>query len=123
MRIILTFLLMFPTLALSQGAATLVADTVTIQGSTQLIASGNIEVFYDGTRLSAAQVIFDQSSDRLTITGPILIQAPDGTIITADQASLDPKLENGMLRGARLVLKKSCMTKSHNNYTLQMRSS
>ena len=104
MRIILAFLLMFPTLALSQGAATLVADIVTIQGGTQLIASGNIEVFYDGTRLSAAQVIFDQSSDRLTITGPILIQAPDGTIITADQASLDPKLENGILRGARLVL-------------------
>lgn len=104
MRAILAFLLMFPTLALSQGAATLVADTVTIQGDTQLVARGNIEVFYDGTRLSASQVIYDQTSDRLTITGPILIQTPDGTILTADQASLDPKLENGMLRGARLVL-------------------
>ncbi len=104
MRALLAFLLMFPTLSLSQGAATLVADTVTVQGGAQLVASGNIEVFYDGTRLSAAQVIYDQSSDRLTITGPILIQASDGTIITADQASLDPKLENGMLRGARLVL-------------------
>ncbi|MFT5650219.1 MAG: LPS-assembly protein [Yoonia sp.] len=104
MRALLAFLWLFPTLALSQGAATLVANTVTVQGGSQLVASGNIEVFYDGTRLSAAQVIYDQASDRLTIIGPILIQAPDGTIITADRASLDPKLENGMLRGARLVL-------------------
>lgn len=104
MRALIAFLLLFPTLALSQGAATLVADTVMVEGGTQLVAEGNIEVFYDNTRLSASRVVFDQTADRLTISGPILIQSPNGTIITADQASLDPKLENGILRGARLVL-------------------
>lgn len=104
MRLFIAFLLFFPTLALSQGAATLVADSVVVTSDDRLVATGNIEVFYDGTRLSAAQISYDPVSDRLAITGPILIQAPDGTILTADRASLDPKMENGMLRGARLVL-------------------
>ena len=104
MRFILAILLILPSLVWSQGAATLVADDVRVAGDNRLIATGNIEVFYDGTRLSAAQVIYDGDTDRLSITGPILIQTPDGTIFTAERAALDPTLENGMLRGARLVL-------------------
>ena len=104
MRFLFALLLCLPSLASAQGAATLVADTVSIVGQNQLVADGNIEVFYDGTRLSAAQIVFDRSTDRLIITGPIFIQTADGTLLTADQATLDPKLENGILRGARLVL-------------------
>lgn len=109
MRAIITFLLMFhtfsvsPTPAWSQGSTLLVADNVTVKGS-KLLAHGNIEIFYDGTRLSADKVTYDQLTDRLTMSGPILIQSPDGTIITADFAALDPKLENSVLRGARMVL-------------------
>lgn len=104
MRFIFAILLLLPTLASAQGAATLVADDVSIVGSNQLVANGNIEVFYDGTRLSAARIVFDRATDRLLITGPIYIQLDGGTLLTADQADLDPKLENGILRGARLVL-------------------
>lgn len=104
MRFLFALLLCFPTFASAQVAATLVADNVSIVGQNQLIADGNIEVFYGGTRLSAARIVFDQSTDSLIITGPIFIQAEDGTILTADQATLDPTLENGILRGARLVL-------------------
>ncbi len=104
MRALIVFLLFFPTLVLSQGAATLVADDVIVTADNRLVATGNIEVFYNGTRMSAAQIIYAQNGDQLIITGPILIQGPDGTILTADRASLDPKLENGVLRGARLVL-------------------
>ncbi len=104
MRFLLALFLLIPTFAASQGAATLVADNVVIAGQNQLIASGNIEVFYDGTRLSAAQITYNQTGDQLTITGPIVIKTSDGTIFTATAATLDPKLENGILRGARLVL-------------------
>ena len=109
MRATIVFLLMFqtfsvsPTLAWSQGSTLLVADTVTVKDS-KLLARGNIEIFYDGTRLSADKVTYDQLTDRLIIDGPILIQSQDGTIITADFATLDPKLENSVLRGARMVL-------------------
>jgi LPS-assembly protein len=89
----------------AQAAATLVADSVFVPaGGQQLVAEGNVEVFFDGTRLTAQRIVFDQAAARLTIEGPVFIVAPDGTILTATQASLDPKLENGILRGARLVL-------------------
>ncbi len=96
--------LLFPTLVQAQQAATLVADNVTVTANQRLIASGNVEVLYQGTRLSAASITYDQALDRLLIGGPIFIRAEDGTIFTADQASLDPQLANGILLGARLVL-------------------
>ncbi|SEW06813.1 LPS-assembly protein [Cognatiyoonia koreensis] len=104
MRLLVFLLCLLPCAALAQGVATLVADDVVIEDSTRLIASGNIEVIYDGTRLTARQITFDQTTDRLTIDGPIFIQGPDGTILTANRAALDPQLENGILQGARLVL-------------------
>ncbi len=104
MRWLALFFVLLAGTANSQGAATLVADRVLIEGESRLIASGNIEVHYDGTRLSASEVIYDRSTDRLQILGPIFIVDPDGVLLTADRASLDPKLENGLLRGARLVL-------------------
>ncbi|MFQ6552074.1 LPS-assembly protein LptD [Aestuariibius insulae] len=105
MRALLALCLcLLPCLAQAQGAATLVADRVFIEGEERLIAEGNVEVLYDGTRLTATRVIFDQPSDTLTIDGPIVIETPDGTILLADQGQIQPTLENGLLRGARLVL-------------------
>ena len=100
--LVLWFLI--PVSALAQGQATLVADQVVVTAGQQLIAAGHVEVFFDGTKLTATSITYDQAGDLLTIAGPILIVAADGTIFTADAASLDPRLENGILRGARLVL-------------------
>ncbi len=100
----LIFLLLLPFAAQAQTPATLIADSVTVQGGERLIAAGNIDVFADGTRMTASQIIYDRPSDQLIIAGPILITAPDGTILTATSATLDPRLENGVLLGARLVL-------------------
>lgn len=88
----------------AQQAATLLADRLTIAEGPSLAAEGNVEVFFDGTRLSAAAIVYDRATDRLIITGPIFIRTPDGTILTAEAATLDPRLRNGLLRGARLVL-------------------
>ncbi|MFZ3583368.1 LPS-assembly protein LptD [Loktanella sp. DJP18] len=105
MRLTLILLvLLLPQMAAAQMAATLVADDVTIENSERLIATGNIEVLYDGSRLQAARVTYDKPTDRLRIEGPILITGPDGEILTAAQADIDPQLENGVLLGARLVL-------------------
>lgn len=100
----LAICLIWPCAALAQGAATLVADRVSLNDAGQLVATGNIEVLYLGDRLTAQQIIYDQDSDRLTIAGPIVIRTADGTILTADQGTLDPRLENGILQGARIVL-------------------
>ena len=115
MRLIwsLLILALMPTFAVAQGAATLVADDVVITADGQLIANGNIEVFYEGNRLQAQQINYSPNGDVLTIRGPILITTPDGSILTADQASLDPRFENGILRGARLVLDRQLQLAAH----------
>ncbi len=106
MRLILALIMLLtPAMATAQAAATLVADSVFVPaGGQSLVATGNVEVFFDGTRMSAQSITFDQATDTLIIEGPIFIVASDGTILTADAANLDPQLENGILRGARLVL-------------------
>lgn len=104
MRVWLLILILWPGWAWAQGQATLVADQLVVTADQRLVVSGNVEVLYDGTRLTASALIYDQARDLLIIEGPILIRTGDGTIFTAEQASLDPRLENGILRGARLVL-------------------
>ena len=101
---LLTCLLWLPHLSFAQGAATLVADNVALTAEEQLVASGNVEVLFDGSRLTASAIIFDRVSDTLQIEGPIFITTADRTILTATQATLDPRLENGILQGARIVL-------------------
>lgn len=97
-------LLCWPVLVTAQSAANLVADRMEITPENRLIASGNVEIFFEGSRLSASRIIYDQRTDRLLIEGPIFLLAPDGTILTAERADLDPRLENGLLLGARMVL-------------------
>ena len=100
----LIVLLWFPINATAQGAASLIADSVTLTGQDQLVASGNVEVLFDGSRLTASQIVYDQTTDTLDIIGPIFIKTSDGSILTADRGTLDPRLENGILQGARIVL-------------------
>ncbi|MBL4810988.1 MAG: LPS-assembly protein LptD [Rhodobacteraceae bacterium] len=99
----LILMLLLPAMGHAQGAATLVADSITVTDD-RLIASGNVEAFYGGVRLSAARITYERSTDRLIIDGPFFIVTPNGDILTAEQAQLDPRLQNGLLRGARLVL-------------------
>ena len=105
MRLILALLFfILPMSAVAQGTASLVADNVTLTEDKQLIATGNVEAFYQDTTLRASQIIYDQATDTLQITGPIVIQTTDGAFLTAREADLDPQLQNGILRGARIVL-------------------
>jgi LPS-assembly protein len=82
----------------------LVADLVRIDGNDRLIATGNVEVFSRDTRLRASSILYDRTTDRVTIEGPIELRNAEGTIVLADQAELDTDLTDGILRGARIVL-------------------
>lgn len=87
-----------------QQLASLVADRITVDPSGQVRATGNVEVFFDGIRLSASAISYVSDGDVLTIEGPIQVVEPDGTILIADAAELDRDLSDGILRSARLVL-------------------
>ena len=85
--------------------ATLVSDSLQITGDTRLIATGNVEVFFDGKRLRASRIIFDQAGNRLIIDGPIVLTEDSGqTIILASQADLSTDFSEGILTSARMVL-------------------
>ena len=90
--------------AAQQAPAQLIADSVTVDRSGALVATGRVEVFQDGTRLTATAVRYDPEADRLDLTGPVRISGPDGTVILADGARLRPDLREGLVTGARLVI-------------------
>ncbi|RVT84090.1 LPS-assembly protein LptD [Rhodobacteraceae bacterium CCMM004] len=96
-------LLLWPGLAAAQ-LATLVADRVEVRADRTLVAEGNVEVLYDGTRVRATRVVYDRVTERLEIAGPITLVDGDSVLVLADQAALDADLRNGLLTSARLVL-------------------
>lgn len=83
----------------------LLADSVTFDRESEvLIAEGNVEVLYDGRVLRAARITYDRREDEIRADGPITLTDPDGEILLADSASIDPDLENGLVLGARLLI-------------------
>lgn len=93
-----------PAVAQAQGAATLMADRVYVDGAGRLVASGAVEVWHGSIRLRATRVTFDRRRDTLDIQGPITINDGPGQIVLADQAQLSPSLRTGLVTGARVVL-------------------
>ncbi|MCV2889266.1 LPS-assembly protein LptD [Ruegeria aquimaris] len=83
--------------------AMLVADRVFITPERQLIAEGNVEAFQGDMRLRAQKITFDRQTGKLEIEGPIRIDQGGRATILADAAEMDKGLQNGLLRGARMV--------------------
>ena len=90
--------------------ATLLADRVTLGADNRLTASGGVVIWYRGARLVASRVVYDNETGSAVIEGPIHLTeparagTPQETILIADSAQLDPNMQDGILRGARLVL-------------------
>ena len=99
-----TLMALMPLAGLAQSAATLIADRLVIDQNRRLIATGNVEAFLGSARLTAREIRFDRGSGRLEIIGPITLQDGEDIQILANAASLDPKLQSGLLSGARLIL-------------------
>lgn len=83
--------------------AMLVADRVFITPERQLIAEGNVEAFQGDMRLRAKKITFDRQTGKLEIEGPIRIDQGGRATILANAAEMDKGLQNGLLRGARMV--------------------
>lgn len=89
----------------AQEQATLVSDRLEIADDNRLIASGKVEVFYQGNRLTASRVTYDRRAEQLRIEGPLTLRDETGrTIILASAAELSADLSEGLIRSARLVL-------------------
>lgn len=96
--------LFLSTLPARAEQAVLLADTLRLTNSNQLIAENNVQITYKGNRLNAKRVIYDQDSNHLTIEGPFTLDTGDQVLVLADAAELDADLVNGIIRGALMVL-------------------
>ena len=85
--------------------ASLVADSLTIRSGNILVATGHVEIFYQGRHLQASGLTYDRSTGRLQIEGPIWIDDGQGNVLQAQMADLSADLTEGILRSARLVLR------------------
>jgi len=103
-RLLLALALLMATSLRAEDQATLVADQVTIQAGDVLVATGHVEVFFNGQHLTAAQIIYDRPTDRLSISGPIRIDDGLGNVLLGDQADLKADLTEGILTSARMML-------------------
>jgi LPS-assembly protein len=94
----------------SGEAATVLADSMVLSGDRTLTAAGGVVVWYQGARLIASRIIVDGADGGLTIEGPIHLSQPGAVdpdaeaILIADSAQLDRELQDGIIRGARLVI-------------------
>jgi LPS-assembly protein len=90
--------------AAAQELATLLADRVEVSGEDTITAVGNVEVFYEGIRLTAPRVRYERAGERLFIEGPITLADGETVTVLADSAELDADLREGILLGAQMVL-------------------
>lgn len=84
--------------------ASLLADRVEIEADTRIVATGQVEVLFRDSRLRAQSITYDSEAGTLVIQGPIVLEQGESTVVLADAAELDADLQNGILRGARMVL-------------------
>lgn len=82
----------------------LIADAVTLTAEGLLIARGNVEALSGDIRLTAKEVIYNNETGEIRLTGPIRITQGDQATVIASAAELDSELRNGIIHSARLVL-------------------
>ena len=82
----------------------MIADRIEIAADGDLVASGDIEVFYGAETLIATLIRYDVETETLAIDGPILFTDENGDTITAQFAELDRELKTGLLMSARVML-------------------
>lgn len=93
-----------PAMAQTPDTATLVADKVWIDGNDTLTAEGHVEILHGTSRIKATRITYSGTNGSMRIDGPITLIEGDDIILLASSAELDSDLQNGILRGARMVL-------------------
>lgn len=83
----------------------LLADKITYDARTdKLIATGNVEVVFEGRVLRAQEIRFSNDTGDVVAIGPLQLSEPGQPTINADRIELDSELRRGLVQGARLVL-------------------
>ena len=94
-------------IAEEQGDRTpaLLADNVSYDADQDaLVATGNVEIFFEDQVLRAKKVTYFNETGKIEAIGPLTLHTQDGETLIADTADMDKGLRSGLVYGARLVL-------------------
>lgn len=93
-----------PFAAAAQENTRLIADQLEIAAGDTLVATGNVEVFYLNTRLTAQKITYDRTKNRLAIEGPILLDDGKTVTVLGQSADLSDDLKSGLITSARVII-------------------
>ena len=83
----------------------LIADQVVFDPASKiLIATGNVQIIRGQEILTTEKVIYDQRNRRITVPGPLIIVTGENLTARAQSAVLDDDLQNGLMRGAEVLI-------------------
>ncbi|TCK31615.1 LPS-assembly protein [Ancylobacter aquaticus] len=68
----------------------------------EVIAEGNVQIYYDGAVLEARKVVYDRNANRLRAEGGVRLKDKDGTVIAADNLDLSQDFSNGFVNSLRI---------------------
>jgi len=68
----------------------------------RVVASGNVQIYYNGSTLEADRVIYDQKTKRLHAEGNARLTEPDGKIIHGQMLDLNDQFRDGFVDSLRL---------------------
>ena len=95
----------------------LLADSVEFDPRTgQLSATGNVEIFFSKGVLRTSKVIFYQKDDRIEIAEPLVLNSQQELTLAAASAIFDLDLENGLIKGAQVLLQEQLQVASAEYY-------
>lgn len=67
-----------------------------------IIATGSVQVFYDGITVEAHQIIFNRGSSQLSARGNVIMTEPDGNVVRTEELTLSEDLASGFARALQL---------------------
>ncbi|MEM8658726.1 MAG: LptA/OstA family protein, partial [Pseudomonadota bacterium] len=105
-RLLLMLLLLpLPLWAQTDERVALFADNIRYDDrSKEIIAEGNVEVYYQDNRLNADSIRYNTETGEIEAAGQIRLQTGDNTVLLADLAELSSDFRAGLITGARLIL-------------------
>ena len=69
----------------------------------KLIASGNVEMVYEGQILRADSVVYDRVQDKIFASGNVSLLRPNGEVLFSDSGEITGDLREGILENIRLL--------------------
>lgn len=94
-----------PAIAAELNDASLKADHISFTSGTEmLVASGHVEIIFGTSRLEATAITYDGRHDVIRADGPLRLSDGERVVILAEFAELSGDMQDGILKGARMVL-------------------